>query len=590
MAWREANKPRDPNNPFFREMNSSRAKFKLALRYIKRHENQLRQDAIADALCDESEGNFWKEIKKLSPNNMPLPINIDEATGKTEVVELWLNHFEQLLNCVKGKDINELNYECKFDPNLIISPGQIEDAINSLDSGKSCGLDGIYSEHLKYSSIGYRSLIAKCMTSFLVHGQLPESLMSVVLVPIIKDKSGKINSKDNYRPIAIASIMSKLIEKLLLERLSKFLLTSPHQFGFKPKHSTDACIFVLKESIDRYVEQQSSVYMCFLDASKAFDRVNHFSLFNKLINRGVPGYLVRILAFWYSNQIMCVRWGATMSKGFKVTNGVRQGGILSPYLFNIYLDDLSSILKKQYAGCLIANQIINHLLYADDLVLMCPSFRGLQDLLDICGDYAEKHDIKFNTKKSVVLIRRNKLMKDAVVPKFTLCHKSLTEVKEVKYLGHIITDDGKDDKDILSACGKLYAQGNSLLRKFHMCTDKVKIKLFVTYCSQFYCAHLWKFNKSDKKYNKLRVAYNNVFRFLLRLPRDAEGRPCSASDMFVTRKVKSFDEILRNVVFKFQSRLELYNNELVCSTLNKNYQYNSKLRNHWQRLLYNGIT
>ena len=89
---------------------------------------------------------------------------------------------------------------------------------------------------------------------------------------------------------------------------------------------------------------------------------------------------------------------------------------------------------------------------------------------------------------------------------------------------------------------------------------------------------------------KLRVAYNNVFRFLLCLPRDEEGRPCSASNMFVTRKVKSFDEILRNVVFKFQARLKSSNNELVCSTINKIYHYNSKLSNHWQRLLIVSIT
>ena len=128
--------------------------------------------------------------------------------------------------------------------------------------------------------------------------------------------------------------MSKLLEKILLERLKNYLITSSHQFGFKSKHSRYACINVLKETINNYVEKQSSVYLCFLDASKAFDRVNHFKLFQKLLNRGVPGYLVRILAFWYSNQSMCVRWGSTMSKSCNVTNGVRQGRILSPYLFN----------------------------------------------------------------------------------------------------------------------------------------------------------------------------------------------------------------------------------------------------------------
>ena len=95
VAWREAGKPRDTNNSFFREMNSSRAKFKLTLRYIKRHENQMRQEAIANALCDDSEGNFWKEVKKLTPNNVPLPTSIEDATGKKKRL---LNYGKPILN------------------------------------------------------------------------------------------------------------------------------------------------------------------------------------------------------------------------------------------------------------------------------------------------------------------------------------------------------------------------------------------------------------------------------------------------------------------------------------------------------------
>ena len=111
---------------------------------------------------------------------------------------------------------------------------------------------------------------------------------------------------------------------------------------------------------------------------------------------------------------------------------------------------------------------------------MFPSHRGLQELLSLCEKYAYEHDIIFNTKKSVVLVRRNNLLKNAFIPPFELCNEKLKEVNEVKYLGHFITSDGKDDKDMSRACRQLYAQGNSLIRKFHMCSERVKIKLFVT--------------------------------------------------------------------------------------------------------------
>ena len=136
------------------------------------------------------------------------------------------------------------------------------------------------------------------------------------------------------------------------------------------------------------------------------------------------------------------------------------------------MDDLSLRLKKHYAGCRIANNIINHLFYADDLVLLCPSHRGLQELLETCEKFALEHDIIFNTKKSVVMIRRCNILKNAVVQPFKLNNMVLTEVTETKYLGYYLTADGKDDRDMTRACRQLYAQGNSLIRKFHMCTEK----------------------------------------------------------------------------------------------------------------------
>ena len=90
---------------------------------------------------------------------------------------------------------------------------------------------------------------------------------------------------------------------------------------------------------------------------------------------------------------MCIRWGGTYSTYFKVSNGFRQGSILSPYLFNIYIDDLSVDLNACRVGCCVGNAIINHLMYADDLVIMAPSVAGLSKLLIICELFGASHDM-----------------------------------------------------------------------------------------------------------------------------------------------------------------------------------------------------
>jgi len=108
------------------------------------------------------------------------------------------------------------------------------------------------------------------------------------------------------------------------------------------------------------------VFSAFLDASKAFGRANRNLLFAKLIKRNVPMCIVRLLLSWYRQKSMQAKWGTNYSSPFTVTNVVRQRGVLSPYLFAVYLDELSIQLGSARMGCTVGNMVVNHLMFADD--------------------------------------------------------------------------------------------------------------------------------------------------------------------------------------------------------------------------------
>ena len=142
--------------------------------------------------------------------------------------------------------------------------------------------------------------------------------------------------------------------------------------------------------------------MYVFDASKAFDCINHRKLFKILVDRKGPAYVIKVLVSWYQEQRMCVKWDGMASDTFSVRNGIKQGGILSPKLTYIYVDVLSQQLNKVVVGCCMNCKVINHIYYADDLVLLSPSTHGMQKLLNECETYASKYGMKFNENKSVV--------------------------------------------------------------------------------------------------------------------------------------------------------------------------------------------
>ena len=125
--------------------------------------------------------------------------------------------------------------------------------------------------------------------------------MHVVVILLLKCKSKDPADVNNYRPIAIAT--GQLLLQVLLSRLARYLRTADSQFGLKQAHGTEMAIFALKQTVDFYRNQNTPVYMCFLDAKRAFDGVDHWTLAKKPLDRNVPLHIVKLFIFWYRARV-----------------------------------------------------------------------------------------------------------------------------------------------------------------------------------------------------------------------------------------------------------------------------------------------
>ena len=134
-----------------------------------------------------------------------------------------------------------------------------------------------------------------------------------------------------------------------------------------------------------------------LDCSKAFDKCRFSTLFQKLVEKGLPPIVIRMLAYVYEEQQGCVVWDGIRSTSFQIRNGTRQGSVLSPTLFSVYLDDLLAELRDLGLGCHMGGAWVGAAGYADDLILLAPSRTAMKAVLQVCERYAADHNLFFST-------------------------------------------------------------------------------------------------------------------------------------------------------------------------------------------------
>jgi hypothetical protein len=301
-----------------------------------------------------------------------------------------------------------------------------------------------------------------------------------------------------------------VLDLIIMQNNIDIMQSQYMQFGFKSGHSTTQCTFVMDEIIDYYTRHGSSVYLIMLDASRAFERVQYIKLFTLLISRGMCPMYSRLLVNMYTNQCLRVKWNSIFTNKFVICNGVKQGGVLSPLLFCIYIDELFVRLKKSRVGCYIGNIYAGAVGYADDVSLIAPSYCAAKHMLRICEEYAREFDVVFNSSKSVLVVYNG----DHNV-RLTLNDVALARYDNAMHLGHNVGVDS-NKLNIKKACINLYNSVNVMLSRFGSCYASTKFNLFCTYCTSFYGCPMW--NLESKDVNKFYVAWRKCIRNVWSIP------------------------------------------------------------------------
>ena len=231
-------------------------------------------------------------------------------------------------------------------------------------------------------------------------------------------------------------------------------------------------------------------------------------MFVKLIQRGIPLCVLNLLIYWYSNLSSVVRWNFVQSKFFNVPSGVRQGGVLSPHLFTIYIDDLITKLRSLNNGCHIAELFLACIVYADDICLMAPCRSSLQLLLNTCETYGKEFCLTYNPSKSKIMTFGSRICS----PSFYMYSKELDHAKEYKYLGITVISGSTFSASFLRPLIRFRSSANSILNAPNSSSEPVSMKLLYAICVPHltYASEVLPY--SARQLHPLNVALNDCIR------------------------------------------------------------------------------
>ena len=406
----------------------------------KSYKNEARDNLLKER---KNSSRFWslsKELRRIFRSGAD--INITE----------WAAHFKKIFNPISAQPISE-------SPNRIqgptfhsipeldnpISENEIKDAIKNLKFGKASGPDNICAEFLKHSEFVILPFLCTLYNRIFDACYFPFEWTKAIIVPLLKN--GDEKNPDNYRGISLLSILSKIFTSILNKRLYNWAETndkiSPEQAGFRRSFSTIDHIFTIISIVQSRFNSPSGgkVYACFIDYRKAFDSVDRSKVWDKFHSLSISTKMIKILQAIYSNVFSCVRWNGNLSEFFSCPVGLKQGCLLSPIMFSLLIGDVADHVRAHgmHGFQLIpGGPEIFSLLFADDIVLLSSTPRGLQKQIDNLHNASVSLGLSINLDKTKVMVFRKGGFLGRK-EKWNLAGTPLDVVNSYKYLGYTLT-------------------------------------------------------------------------------------------------------------------------------------------------------
>ena len=479
------------------------------------HSIRLRKAQFYEELSQRNKTNaksLWQHIKSLLGHCQP-SISTASFVDSNVINDFFSNLGPSTVANLPSTNTSYTDFIKPMLHSFVLSNvtlNELINTINDLNSKKSCGFDGLTSNHIKsISHIIVHPLLKLINKSFTI-GIFPSVLKIARVIPI--HKGGDLNELINYRPISILPTVSKIFERLIHIRLESFInkyhILSDSQHGFRKGYNTETALISTINYISKSLDNKTPLVALYVDIAKAFDSLDHQILLDKLHLLGFRGIIHKWLTSYLANRFQYTELSGCRSNLRLLSKGVPQGSILGPLLFLIYINDITTV-----------SDLLHFTLFADDTTILAAdkslleSLNPVTDRLSIIFNWFLSNRLCINVKKTQCMFfgfDKQRLCNNILVHQCVI-----NRVSHTKFLGVHIDDKLSWSYQIDYVCNQLSKSLGMLKVASHVFPSDVLRKLYYAYflCHLSYGLTVWG-NTYTSYLHPLKILHNRCIRLL----------------------------------------------------------------------------